>query len=155
MAGSLSVAAAAEDFPAERVVDAVEQGDLIAVVNSLGHRVRDVGVQGQVFVSAETPQGYVYLLFGSACGVDGAPGCRGIMMQLRYDLPATTTPETLAKANLEQGAINTIADFDAGTLVFLRYHVLDHGATMANIRENVKVLLAVHEEAYPIAAGQE
>ena len=46
------------------------------------------------------------------------------------------------------------ADFEKKSLVFTRYHVLDHGVTMANIRENVNVLLAVTADAYPMAAGE-
>ncbi|HSJ79298.1 MAG TPA: hypothetical protein VK913_11245, partial [Erythrobacter sp.] len=61
----------------------------------------------------------------------------------------------LAKANLEQAALNTWADFEGKTLGFTRYQVLDNGVTMANIRENVNVLLALVDAAYPAAAGEE
>ena len=63
--------------------------------------------------------------------------------------------QTLAAANLEQAALNTWADFEDKTLGFTRYVVLDYGVTMANIRENVNVMLAITEEAYPIAAGEQ
>jgi hypothetical protein len=77
------------------------------------------------------------------------------MMQVRYDLPEGTTLETIAKTNDAQAAISITADFAGKSLVFTRYHVLDQGVTMANIRANVEVLLAASADAYPMAAGEE
>jgi hypothetical protein len=145
---------AAQDYSAERVKKSVDQNDLLAVVGSLGHQVREQGTADDIFVAAESEDGVTYVLFGSACNVNEVSGCQGIMMQVRYDLPPGTTAQTLAAANLEQAALNTWADFENKTLGFTRYVVLDHGVTMANIRENVNVLLAITEEAYPIAVGE-
>lgn len=144
----------AQDYVAERVVRSVGQNDLLALVGSLGHQVTDQGKADEVYVAAEDLVGITYLMIGTACEVNGVPGCQGVMMQVRFDLPSGTTAQTLAKANLEQAAINIWADFDEKTLGFTRYVVLDHGVTMANIRENVIVLLAIVEEAYPVAAGE-
>jgi hypothetical protein len=144
----------AQDYVAERLVKSVGQGDLLALVGSLGHQVRDEGEAGAVFVAAENADGVTYLLYGTACEVNGVSGCQGVMMQVRFDLPAATTFESLAKANLDQAAINTWADFERRTLGFTRYLVLDHGVTMANIRENVNVMLAIVGDVYPIAAGE-
>jgi hypothetical protein len=77
------------------------------------------------------------------------------MMQVRYDLPEGTTLETLARTNQAQAAIGTTADFETKSLIFTRYHVLDYGVTMANIRENVNVLLDVVADALPMATGEE
>jgi hypothetical protein len=145
---------AAQDYAADRVVRSVGQADLLALVGSLGHQVKEEGEAGEVFVAAEDADGVTYLLYGTACEVNGVSGCQGVMMQVRFDLPATTTFESLAKANLEQAAINTWADFERRTLGFTRYVVLDHGVTMANIRENVNVMLAIVADVYPIAAGE-
>lgn len=156
-AGALALTSplAAQDFDAKRVVMAVGQPDLAAVAASLGHTVTEVGKPGETYLAAQTPDGIVYLMFGTACDVNGVPGCQGVMMQVRYDLPARTTLATLAKANAEQAAISVTADFEAKSLVFTRYNVLDHGVTMANLGANVNVLLAVAADAYPVAAGEE
>lgn len=147
--------AAAQDYDAKRVVMAVSQADLAAIVTSLGHTIRETGKPGETYIAAESEDGIVYLVFGTACEVSGVPGCQGVMIQARYDLPTSTTLETLAKTNDAQAAISITADFAAKSLIFTRYHVLDHGVTMANIRENVNVLLAVTADAYPMAAGEE
>lgn len=146
---------AAQDYVAKQVMKAVDQDDLVAVVGSLGHQVKEQGTPDDIFVAAETEDGTTYLLFGTACNVNEVAGCQGVMMQIRYDLPETTTVQTLAAANLEQAALNTWADFEDKTLGFTRYVVLDHGVSMANIRENVNVLLVIAEEAYPIAVGEQ
>lgn len=147
--------AAAQEFDAGRVVLAVDQTDLAAIVTSLGHTVKEVGKAGETYIAAETADGLVYLLFGTACDVGNVRGCQGVMIQVRYDLPEGTTRETLAKANDTWAAISVTADFQEKSLIFTRYHVLDYGVTMANIRENVNVLLGIVGEAFPVAAGEE
>lgn len=159
MTGLLGLAAmagplAAQDYVAEQVKKSVTQADLLAVVGSLGHQVMEEGDPAEAYVIAQTEDGINYFLIGTACDVNDIPGCQGIMMQARFELPPGTTFETLAKANLDQAALNTWADFEDQTLGFTRYQVLDYGATMANIRENLIVLLSIVPEAYPVAAGE-
>lgn len=151
----LAVPAAAQTYRAEAVKKSVSQADLANIVGALDHQVVEQGTQGDVYVVGKTTDGVSYFLFGTACDVNNVPGCQGIMMQVRYDLPFATSFETIANANLAQAALNTWADFDERTLGFTRYQVLDHGVTMANIRENVVVLLDLVGETYPIAAGEE
>jgi hypothetical protein len=152
---SLAAPVAAQSYKAEQVKKSVTQADLLAIIGSLGHKLREKSDQSDVFVVAQDDEGVNYFLIGTACDVNGVPGCQGIMMQVRYDLPGGTTFETLARANLDQAALNTWADFSEETLGFTRYQVLDHGVTMANIRENVLVMLDLVAESYPIAAGEE
>ncbi|RNJ61603.1 MAG: hypothetical protein EDM03_14555 [Porphyrobacter sp. IPPAS B-1204] len=152
---SMAAPAAAQSYKADQVKKSVNQADLLAIVGSLGHQVREQGAQGEVFVVAQDGEGLNYFLIGTACDANGVPGCQGIMMQVRYDLTGGTTLEALAKANLGQAALNIWADFSEQTLGFTRYQVLDHGVTMANIRENVVVMLDLVAESYPIAAGEE
>jgi len=152
---SLSVPGAAQTYNADQIKKSVTQDDLLAIVGSLGHQVVEQGADGEIYVVAQDETGVNYFLIGTACEVNDIPGCQGIMIQSRYELPPGTTPETLAKTNLDQAALNTWADFDDKTLGFTRYQVLDHGATMANIRENVVVLLSLVAEAYPVAAGKQ
>lgn len=151
----LATPVAAQGYVADQVKKSVTQDDLLAVVGSLGHQVLEQGEAGEVLVIAQSEDQVNYFLIGTACDMNGISGCQGIMMQSRYELPPGTTFETLAKANLEQAALNTWADFNDKTLGFTRYQVLDYGATMANIRENVNVLLSLVPEAFPIAAGEQ
>jgi hypothetical protein len=150
---ALSAPASAQDFQLESVVASVEQDDLLAVVRSLDHTLVEEGKDDQTFVVATSRDGVTYVLFGTACGANGDPGCQGILMQVRLAMPPGTTPGTLAKANAAQAAVTVWADFDAKLLLFSRYVVLDEGVTMANIRANVNVLLAALPTAYPIAVG--
>jgi len=145
----------AQAYRAEEVKKSVSQADLALIVEALGHKVLDQGVPSDIFVIAQDENGMNYVLMGTACDMNGVPGCQGVLMQARFDLPPGTTFQTLAKANLDQAALNTWADFEDKTLGFTRYVVLDNGVTMANIRENVNVLLALVEETYPIAAGEQ
>ncbi|WP_285710689.1 hypothetical protein [Erythrobacter oryzae] len=154
MAGA-AAPVAAQSYDAKRVVMSVKQADLEAIVKSLGHTIKETGKPGETYLAAESEDGIIYLLFGTACDVKGVPGCQGVMMQARYDLPATTTYQTLAKANDDLAAIGTTADFTEKSLIFTRYHVLDKGVTMGNISANVDVLLGLVGDAYAMAAGEE
>jgi hypothetical protein len=145
---------AAQDLDPARLVASVEQDDLLAVVGALEHMVVEQGAGDEAFVVATSREGFTYVLFGTACGMNGDPGCQGIMMQVRLAMPPGTTPETLTKANAAQAAVTAWADFDAKLLLFSRYVVLDEGVTMANICANVNVLLAALPAAYPVVAGQ-
>ena len=146
---------AAQSYDAKRVVVSVKQADLEAIVKSLGHTIKETSKPGETYLAAEGKDGIIYLLFGTACDVKGVPGCQGVMMQARYDLPSGTTYQTLAKANDDLAAIGTTADFTENSLIFTRYHVLDEGVTMGNIRANVDVLLSLAGDAFAIAAGEE
>ena len=156
---ALPVAVSAQSYQPERLVKSVETADLEAIVLSLGHTVDKKGLYGEDgdrSLRAVDQNGVKYLLIGTACDVGEISGCQGIMMQVRYDLPEGVTYETVAKANYEQAALNTWVDFEGeGTLGFTRYVVLDYGATMANIRENVNVLLDVYPLAMDSATGVE
>ena len=154
LAGVVAAPAAAQEYDAQTVKLSVTTADLSAIVGSLGHEVIEV-VDEEQMVVARDKDGVTYFLFGTACDAGGVSGCQGIMMQVRYNLPPGVTYETLAKANFDQAALNTWADFEDKTLGVTRYQVLDHGATMANIRENVSVMLGLAPVAAGIAAGDE
>ena len=147
--------ASAQAYRADEIKKSVSLADLVTIVGAIGHTVVEKGSTPEVYVLGETETGFMYFLQGSACDMNNVPGCQGIMMQVRFELPPATTYETVSKANLVQAALNTSADFDEGTLVFTRYQVLGHGVTMANIRENVVVLLSLVPETFPIAAGEQ
>lgn len=155
-AAALMVAApvSAQTYSAEIVKKSVTLADLGAIARDLGHEVLEID-EAEKMVVARDKDGTTYFLFGTACDVDGVAGCQGIMMQVRYNLPVGVTFETLSAANMSQAALNTWADFEDKTLGVTRYQVLDHGATMANIRENVAVMLALAPLAIAVAVGDE
>jgi len=136
-------AAQAQSYSAERLVNSVDLDDLKAIVKSLGHTVSGQGKFGEVSLSATDAEETNYILIGTACDVNGARGCQGVMMQVRFDPDESVDAESLARANLSQAAVNTWRDPANGTIGVTRYVVLDHGITMANLRENVNVLLSL------------
>lgn len=148
-------AVSAQTYNASQVKKSVKVGDLKAVVSELGHTLESEGDDGEVSVMATDEYGIIYLLIGTACDVNDVPGCQGIMMQVRYDIPSGMTTDKVNQAALAQAAVATWADFDNGTLGFTRYQVLDDGVTMANIKANVLVLLDVSSAAYGLILGEE
>ena len=157
-AGALVLGAAApasaQDYLAERVKPSVTTADLAAVVGALGHQVLEQGEGDEVLVLAEDFDQLKYVLLGTACETEGVDGCQGILMQAQFDLPAGTTYQSVAEANLNFAALNVWVDFEQKSLGFTRYVVLDNGVTMAKIRAKVEVLLALIGDAYPVAAGE-
>lgn len=135
--------ARAQGYSGERLVKSVDLDDLKAIVASLGHTVSEQGKFGEISLSATDAEDTNYVLIGTACDANGVPGCQGVMMQVRFDPDESVDSESLARANLSQAAVNTWRDPANGTIGVTRYVVLDHGVTMANLRENVNVLLSL------------
>lgn len=142
----------AQTYSPQLVKNSVTTADLRAIVGSLGHEVLESN-EAEYSVTAREKDGATYSLFGTACDVDGVPGCQGINMQVIYTMTPEVTYERVAEANMEQAAVQTWVDFDDDTLGVTRYQVLDYGATMANIRENLVVLLVIAPIAAATAAG--
>lgn len=155
LAVAAPAAVSAQSYNASQVKKSVTVGDLKAIVQELGHTFNSEGDYGAVSVAATDEYGIIYLLIGTACDVNGVPGCQGIMMQVRYDIPSDMTTDKVNEAALAQAAVATWADFDEGTLGFTRYQVLDDGVTMANIKANVLVLLDVSSAAYGLILGED
>jgi hypothetical protein len=153
-ASGMSAPAAAQYVP-DQVILAVDQAKLESVVKSLGHTVQDIGIDGKVAMNAQTEDCLLYSLTGTACDVNGVPGCQGLMIQVQYEMPDTASYDTVAQANLEQAAINTWIDPTNGAVGFIRYVVLDYGITMANLRENILILLAIAPVALATVSGEQ
>jgi hypothetical protein len=151
---TVSAPAAAQQFVPDEIKKSVVNEDLAAVVGALGHQVLEQGEAGNVLVLAENQDQIKYLLLGTACDTNGVTGCQGVLMQAQFELPLTTTYETVAQANLQFSALNVWVDFEQKSLGFTRYVVLDEGVTMANLRANVEVLMGLLGDAYPVAAGE-
>lgn len=64
-------------------------------------------------------------------------------MQVRYDTDERVTLQRVAKASLDQAAVSVWFNQDTDTVGITRYVVLDHGVTMANLKENLSVLMAI------------
>lgn len=145
----------AQSYNAGQIKKSVKLGDLQAVVKELGHTVSSTGDFGPDSLVAQDEFGINYLLIGTACDVGSVSGCQGIMMQVRYDLTPEVSYESIARANMEQAALNSWVDFADETIGFTRYQVLDDGVTMANIKANVLVLLELSPVALAVAKGEE
>ncbi|MCL9982590.1 MAG: YbjN domain-containing protein [Erythrobacter sp.] len=152
--GTVSAPAAAQQFVPDEIKKSVVNEDLAAVVGALGHQVLEQGEGGNVLVLAENQDQIKYVLLGTACDTNGVTGCQGVLMQAQFELPITTSYETVAQANLQFSALNVWVDFEQKSLGFTRYVVLDEGVTMANLRANVEVLMGLLGDAYPVASGE-
>ena len=141
--GLSAAPALAQDYAPQRVIKAVDLDDLKAIVESLDHTVVEEQSIGEISLTASDGDGTKYLLIGNACNLDGIAGCQGVAMQLRFDGDPSVSDTDLARANLSQAAVSTWRDTATGTIGITRYVVLDHGVTMANVRENVLVLLGL------------
>ena len=137
-AGTANVALARND----RVVSTVNLADLRAIVVAEGHNIDEERAVTDVSIRGRTDAGLLFLLIGTAC--NNSPNCAGIMMQIRYDSDERVTLERVNRANVESASVATWWDIEARTVGFTRYVVLDHGISMANIRENLRVLFDVH-----------
>lgn len=145
------VGAGARDLSQEQVQQAASLADLERIVTSLGHEIeaKDAANQSLRAVDAGSTR---YVLTGTACDVEGVPGCRGIAIQVLFE--GDVTYERLAEANLNQVAVSTRYDPQSRVVSVTRYVVLDGGVTMANVAENLRVLLALAPEVLRILFKQ-
>jgi hypothetical protein len=146
--------AAQEVYDPSRIVKVVETADLVAAVNSLGDNVIEADIDRRAVI-AMSPEGLRYVVFGTACDIEDIRGCRGVMIEIRFDSSPEVTAAGVNKANMNEGAILTWLDEEEWTLAFSRYVIVDHGITMANLRENIGVLRAIIPSAMAYAKGQE
>ena len=145
-AALLTAAPAFAAEPAEtRIMPAGRFADLQEVVAALGHEIEAQDPSKQS-LRAAAQDGTRYVLTGTACDIEGVPGCRGVVVQVLFEATEAVTLERLTAANLNQVAVST--RFDPGTNVIsvTRYIVMDGGVTMANVAENVAVALALAPE---------
>ena len=139
----------------DQTITNVRIAELERVVAALGHTVESRGpVEGdpeypEALVATDT-EGLRYYLIGTACDIPPVPGCRGVMMQVRYPRPAGVTETTLMRTSRRQAALNLWFNEAGEILGMTRYVVLDEGVTLANVVENLKVLLTLA----PIALDQ-
>lgn len=135
----VSTEASAQD----RILRSVFQQELNEIVTAQGHAIVETASSGDPSVTARTPEGLIYLLFGTACNANGVAGCQGVMMQVRYETDERVNYERINQANFTYAAIATWWDREEGVVGFTRYVVLDGGTTFRNLQENLGVLLGV------------
>ena len=129
------------------LIRSITEPDLHALLIAEGHTVDEIHPYDAPSVRGKTKDGHKFVLIGTACDKDGIPGCRGIMMQVRYDADDRVTLEGLNNANVKQAALSSWWDKTEKTVGFTRYVVLDDGVTWMNIKQNLRVLLDVEVEA--------
>ena len=151
---AISAPVAAQDaYEPDRIVKVVETADLVTAVNSLGDNVIETDFDRRAVI-AMTPEGLRYVVFGTACDIEDIQGCRGVMIEIRFDTSPEVTAAGVNRANMNEGAILTWLDEEEGTLAFSRYVIVDHGITMANLRENIGVLRVIIPSAMAYAKGE-
>ncbi|MGB3625814.1 MAG: YbjN domain-containing protein [Henriciella sp.] len=138
----LVAAAAAFTLPAlaqgSELITSVTEDSLAAFAESQGDEVLGFGEAGEVSVRAQTEDGTIYYLTGTAC-TDGS--CAGINMSARFDANELVTYEKLNDANLRRAAVS-VWKLD-NTLGISRYVILDGGQTMDNIQINFDNFIAI------------
>ena len=146
---ALAPAAQGQDYDAERVEQAVSMAEMRAIVGGLGHTVEAEDAKNES-LRAVTPEGTRYVISGTACDLEGVPGCRGLVLQALFEGAGRVTAGNLATANLNQVAVSTRHDPSTDVVSITRYVVTDGGVTMANVAANIEVLLALAPEVLAI-----
>lgn len=148
----LSAAALGAQADDTRILTSATLADLQSIVVEEGYTIIGTGNEGDVSVRAKTAEGLVFNVNGAVCDSEYADGCLGISMQVRYDADGKETLERINDANLMWGA--TAVWYSAGgidgntpTVGISRYVILDRGATMGNIKDNLLNLLAIAPQA--------
>lgn len=134
------------------LVTSVKLLDLQKVVTEAGHTILGTGDEGAVSVRAQTAEGLIFNLLGTACDTQFADGCLGINMQVRYDADGYETLERINDVNLMWAATTawyspTGIDGNTPTVGITRYVILDQGVTADNIHENLVNLLSIAPQA--------
>lgn len=146
---TVALGAQADD---SRVLASVTLADLQTLLVEEGHTILSTGDDGDVTVRAKTADGLIFNLIGTACDTEYADGCLGINIQVRYDADGNETLERINDANLMWGAVSawySATGFDGNqpTVGISRYVILDRGATMGNVKDNLLNLLAIAPQA--------
>ena len=134
---SVCLAASAQS---SNLVTSVTEDDLTRIAEDAGHEVIGYGEAGDVFVRAQTEDGTVYYMTGTACSPEGA--CQGINMSARFEANDLVTFEKINDINIRRAAVSVWL-MDGTTLGISRYVILDDGMTEANIHTNLDNFIAI------------
>ena len=123
----------------EALIRSVTIDDLEQFSIDQGHTILGFGEAGEISLRAETPDGLIYYLSGTACN-EGS--CAGINMSARFDANENVTLEIINDANLRRAAVSVWL-LNGSTLGVSRYVILDGGQTMENIEVNFDNFIAI------------
>ena len=130
------------------IIKSVTEADLRALVLAEGHTVDAIHPFEAPSVRGKTKDGLLFVLIGTACDKEGIPGCRGVMMQVRYDSDSRVTTAGINNSNRNEAALSAWWDKDDKTVGLTRYVVLDDGITWMNLRQNLRVLISVQANSF-------
>ena len=148
----LSAAALGAQADDSRILTGTTLADLQTILVEEGYTILSTGDEGEVSIRAETAEGLIFNLIGTICDSEYSDDCLGINMQVRYDADGQETLERINEANLMWGAVSAWysaagIDGETPTVGITRYVILDRGATMGNIKDNLLNLLAIAPQA--------
>ena len=130
------------------IIKSVTEADLRALVLAEGHTVDAIHPFEAPSVRGKTKDGLLFVLIGTACDKEGIPGCRGVMMQVRYESDSRVTTDGINNSNRNEAALSAWWDKDDKTVGLTRYVVLNDGITWMNLRQNLRVLISVQANSY-------
>lgn len=131
----------AQGYQPGRVVQAVEEADLEAVVLALGHSVQERQPMGPRSIRAVTPNGLIYFMRGTNCDQGGVRGCLGLSIQVRVETPPRATFNSFIRTSDQHPGLNLWVNREEGVVGLTRFVVVQGGVTMANLAFNVNALL--------------
>ncbi|WP_084418176.1 YbjN domain-containing protein [Henriciella litoralis] len=139
---SIAVAALALAMPAfaqsDDQITYVTEDSLAEFAEGQGHEILGYGEAGAISVRAETEDGTVYYLTGTACN-EGK--CAGVNMSARFEANDLVTMDRVNQANLNYAAVS-VWRLD-NTYGISRYVILDGGMSEENLQINFDNFIAI------------
>lgn len=123
-------------------------GELKTILIDNGSRIvaDGVGTDGLPYVTADSPSGLRYKVFGSICTGNGkAQRCRGAQFIAVFDLKSKTAATRIKDFS---SAFAVIDVADPGTIRVVRYLIFDGGVARANVMVNLEVFLDVANQVW-------
>lgn len=144
---------AAETRADNAALSTVGEDDLRDLVLAMGHN-EDVGHPLDApSVRGMASDGLRYLLIAIDCPRDSLAGCKGEVIQVRYSANEKVTLSGLAAANLNETAVTNWWDAERKVVGFTRYVHLEGGATWANLKSDLSLLLKAQPTAQAMLAA--
>lgn len=139
---SIAVASLALAMPAfaqsDDQITYVTEDSLTEFVEGQGHEILGYGEAGAISVRAQTDDGAVYYLTGTACN-EGK--CAGVNMSARFEANDLVTTDRINQANLNYAAVS-VWRLD-NTFGISRYVILDGGMSEENLQINFDNFIAI------------
>lgn len=129
----------------DRVVSAVTVADMRAMLNVDGYEILDQGQTDRFWVAARDATQLNFFIGGAACSDDG---CLGLNIFVPFETAGQISMSRVNEANERWAAVKMTVDAEdeRNVLYVSRYLILDGGATVENVLENLDVTLAIAPE---------